>query len=42
MEHFQKYYRNKLCSRDMCNINELKYVINNSKHFQHYFNNVSI
>ena len=41
VEHFRKCYSNKLCSCYMHNINHLKHVINNLKHFQHYFDNVN-
>ena len=42
VECFQKYHNNKLHNHYMHNIDHLRHVINNSKHFQHYFDNVNI
>ena len=41
VEHFRKYHGNKLHNCYMHNIDHSKHVTNNSKHFQHYFDNVS-
>ena len=42
VEYFQKHHNNKLISCYLHNINQSKYVADNSKHFQYYFNNVSV
>lgn len=41
VERFRKRHGNKLCSRYMRNIDQSRHVADNSKHFQHYFDNVS-
>ena len=41
VERFRKRHGNKLRSRYMRNIDHSRHVADNSKHFQHYFDNVS-
>ena len=41
VEHFQKRHENKLHSHYMRNINQSRHIADNSRHFQHYFDNVS-
>ena len=41
VERFRKCHGNKLRSRYMRNIDHSRHVADNSKHFQHYFDNVS-
>ena len=42
MEQNCKHYKNKFKNIYLCNIDELKYITNNSKYSQHYFNTVNV
>ena len=42
VERFRKRHNNELTSRYLRNIDQSRHVADNSKHFQHYFNTVSV
>ena len=42
MEQFCKHHKNKFIKIHLHDIDQIKYIINNLKHFQYYFNTVDM